>query len=141
MHTTTLVEQRAQEYEREHVEMKNKYVSISLLEEQCSGNEILEGLLQDMFDMSMRYTETVCRFEIAVSNGDTLDKISADVSRHNTHESTIDSINVLARTLKVFGIDSSWIRQVSASGRAGYGKFAITTAFELLMRKEDSDEQ
>ncbi len=136
MHTSALVEQRAREYSEEHVDMRNKYVSISLLEQQCSGNEILEGLLKDMFDMSVRYTETVCRFEIAVSSDDMLDKVSADVTRHNTHEATMVSINVLARNLKRFGHDSSWINAVSVSGRAGYGKFAITTAFELLMRKE-----
>ncbi len=119
--------------------VKNPYISFQELETLCEGNLILESCLSDFISLALRYAGTVCRFEQIITRGQESneegDREEIEKVRSTIHDSTIDSINILSRSLKANGLDSRWISTVSCSGRAGYGKFAILIAFEIARRK------
>lgn len=126
------------------MEFHNSYVSLEALEQSCQGNEVLEGLLKEVYDYCDRYAETLCRFEQIVNESRDADSGEARAEiervRGKTHDATIDAINLLARSLKKSGRDSSWIAKVAASERAGYGNFALTTALERALETERKKE-
>ena len=118
--------------------VKNPYISLENLESVCNGNETLEFCLKEVVQISLRYAETVCRFEQIVwrgqeSNEDDTRKEIESV-RTTVHDSTIDAINILARNLKKAGKDNDWITKLTTVGRAAYAKFAILLAFEDVLR-------
>jgi hypothetical protein len=96
--------------------------------------------LRDVAIYSLRYAETVCRFQQivlagAASNEDgTREEIER--VRTNIHDATMDTINILSRTMKRAGKDNSWIVKLTAGGRAAYGKFSILLAFELTLQNQ-----
>lgn len=118
--------------------VKNPYISFLQLETLCQGDELLEECLREVMNYSLRYAETVCRFEQIVARGQVSNEDDArkeiEQVRHNVHESTIDSINILSRVFKTKGLNDGWIVKVASCGRAGYAKFAILIAFELARR-------
>lgn len=119
----------------------NPYISFSKLEDLCKDDEDLKELLDQVVLYSLKYTETVCRFEQIVKNQEKDAEARKDIEslRTRTHDATIDAINILARTVKKKGKDNSWISRVNADGRPGYMKFAILLAFEYVLKCE-SDE-
>ncbi len=117
---------------------KNPYISFQELETLCQDNETLQMCLQDFANLALRYAGTVCRFEQIVACGQESneDGVREEIEhvRSTIHNSTIESINILSRNLRLFGIANSWIAKVVSGGRAGYGKFAILIAFEIARR-------
>lgn len=122
----------------------NLPISPEDLEKLCLGNETLELLYNQMISYCVRYAEDVLRME-RLYTAPLQDEIwrsemeELDRSRHDLHEATVDSINILSRNLKKFGKSNEWLRPLIAGGRSVYGKFAIGIAFSyylLLRRKE-----
>lgn len=117
--------------------LKNSFVSLSELEAECASDEDLRELFDNMVDYCLRYTETVCRFEeIALEGGSAFtgeERDEIERARTLVHDTTIDSINILARTLRKKGTDVSWNEKLL--NRADFMKFAILTAFEVVGRK------
>lgn len=124
---------------REGKHFANPYVSLVKLEETCKGNEILEERLQDFVLHALRYAETVCRFEqiVAKRTESTQDGSLAEIEtiRTRTHDATISSIDILARSLKKSSKVTEWYAMLAGS-RAAYGKFALLIAFEIVMRPQ-----
>ncbi len=129
----TLVAVKAQEMNG----YKNPYITLQSLESLCLGNETLEVCLRDVVISSLRYAETVCKFEQIVARGqqsnedDTRKEI--EHVRSTIHDVTISNINILARVLKQSGKDNKWVSVMAERGRAGYGKFALILAFEVAL--------
>jgi hypothetical protein len=117
----------------------NPFISLQSLEALCQGNETLEFCLKEVVIISLRYAETVCRFEQIIRRGqqsnedDTRKEI--ETLRTAVHDSTIDSINVLARNLRKAGKDNGWVKQLIAGQRPAYAKFAILIAFEVVLQE------
>lgn len=125
----------------EVVEISNPYTSLARLETECHRDEVLESCLDDVVAYSLRYAETVCRFEqIVIGEGQTANedgqREEIERVRSTIHDSTIDAINVLSRNMKKAGKDNSWISKLTNGGRAAYGKFAILIAFEAVLTNE-----
>ena len=120
----------------------NPFISLQSLEALCLGNETLEFCLREVVLISLRYTETVCRFEQIVLRGQASNEDDSrkeiETLRTAVHDSCIDSINVLSRNLKKAGKDNSWMKQVIAGNRPAYAKFAILTAFEVALQERRS---
>jgi hypothetical protein len=120
--------------------LKNPFISFESLDALCQGNETLEDCLRDMVTYSLRYAETVCRFEQVVARGQesNMDGTRAEIEqiRGTVHDATIASINILIRVLKKAGKDTTWSSKMVTGGRAAYGKLAILIAFEYVLRKE-----
>ena len=116
---------------------KNPYILLRDLEVLCSGNETLEECLHGVINLSIRYAETVCRFEQIVAQGQISNengmRKQIEEVRSTTHDTTINEINILSRVLKNQGKDNTWLKLIAASGRAGYAKFAILTAFQAVL--------
>lgn len=119
------------------------FISLKDLGSLCEGNEVLEVCLQDLVTLSLRYTETVCRFGQIVSKGQTSNEDGGreeiERLRSNTHNATISSIDILSRNLKNAGRDTKWMSVVKVNGRASYGKFAIFIAFEAVREAREKD--
>lgn len=117
----------------------NPFISLRDLESLCEGDENLEPCLRSMVSYSLRYTETVCQFEQVVMRGQVsnVDGERAEIERIRStiHDSTIDSINILSRSLAKAGKDNSWISRLVSGGRAAYAKFAILIAFEIATQE------
>jgi hypothetical protein len=54
-----------------------------------------------------------------------------DRNRHNLHEAMIASVILVSRELAKRKLDNEWMRDIVASGRAGYATFAMLTFFNL----------
>ncbi len=94
----------------------------------ASKNENVRIALKSMLAHCLRYTEDVAEMEkIALSIHDTNDETRAesDTKRTRSHDATIDSINIFARTLKKEGYPSDWLSWSPAKeNRPIYGSFA-----------------
>jgi benzoyl-CoA reductase/2-hydroxyglutaryl-CoA dehydratase subunit BcrC/BadD/HgdB len=134
LESSELLNGRLERMQQGNREIANPYVSLKDLEEACLGNEILEELLRDTIEYCMRYAETVCRFEQIVLQSTERDvandRAELAVVRTRVHDTTIESIKLLARTLRKSGKDSSWITKLV--DRPAFTKFAVLTAFEKL---------
>ncbi len=124
----------------EMVGFKNPFITLGNLEALCEGDEVLTDCLQTMVIDSLRYAETVCRFEQIVARGQVSnengDREEIERVRSSVHDTTISSINILSRTLSRKGKDNKWISKVAAGDRAGYGKFALMIAFEIVLHQK-----
>ena len=121
-----------------NTEILNPIVSLEKLEELCKGDEILENLLADALDYSVRYTEDVARFKQVEAQGSKAKESGvydeASKKRERTHNATIDALNILARNLTKRGRDGSWIDKLGGV-RAAYMKLALLLGFACLERK------
>ncbi len=117
-------------------------VSVDYLESLVLGNEDLVEVFEEMVINCLRYTETVCKFEIILMNDDEdRDKlIEIDNIRKTVHDVTIDSINILARSLRNQNLDVEWVDKFSGN-RAAYGRFAISLAFEKILKERKQNEE
>ena len=117
-------------------ECKNPFVSIEQLKADCSGNPLLQEILHDTLEQCDRYTETVLQFEQVILRGleANADGTRAEIDgiRKRVHDTTIEQINILARSLRKAGKNADWIAKVQEAHRAGYAKFALTTSFECI---------
>lgn len=116
---------------------KKPFISLQELETACGEDVSLQEALDDVIVCSLRYAESVCRFEqIVMSSESLVDGTREEIERVRStiHDSTIDAINLLSRTFKSLGKSNLWINAVAAQGRASYGKFAILTAFEVVLQ-------
>lgn len=116
----------------------NPFITLSELEELCNGNETLMYCFEGMILSSLRYAETVCRFEQIVRRGQTSNEDDTrkeiETLRSAVHDSTIASIDLLSRNLKKHQKNNDWIGKM-AGNRAAYGKFAILIAFEVVLQQ------
>ncbi|MFA6608757.1 MAG: hypothetical protein WCT07_02505 [Candidatus Paceibacterota bacterium] len=113
------------------------------LREQCEGNPILIKLYEQMIKQCKSYAHDVFSMmneqkiiEEMKSKGEDLEEAMAELRnidelRHNSHESLMDSINILSRNLAKEEKDISWMREVSSGGRATYAIFALLTFYSL----------
>lgn len=110
-------------------------VDLVYLESLCEGNELLEGLLKEMLDYCLRYTETSIRFQKALQELDNPEKAQEraelDMETKTVHDATIDSINIFSRALANAGKDNSWVAAISGH-RAAYAKFVFSFVFYEL---------
>lgn len=141
MHFSNEVPLVVTEKAHEALEVNNPYISLGQLEAECQGNENLELCLNEVLSHSLRYAETVCRFEqIVLGEGQKANedgqREEIELVRSTVHDSTIDAINILSRNLKKAGKDNSWISKLASVGRPAYGKFAILIAFEAVLTSE-----
>ena len=134
----TLVATKAQEMRG----FKNPFITLQSLESLCLGNETLEICLRDVVISSLRYAETVCKFEQIVARGQQSNEDGTrkeiEHVRSTIHDVTIANINILARALKAQGKDNKWISAVARGERAGYGKLALLLAFEVALNGRSS---
>ena len=123
--------------------VQNPYIPLRDLESLCSGDEILMECLRDVVSYALRYTETVCRFKQIVlggqHNNESGERKEIEKLRTGTHDAAIDSVNALSRTLKKLNLDISWMRRVTAEERAGYGKFLVILAFEVVLQSQPQE--
>ena len=119
--------------------IKNPFISLQSLESLCHGNETLEFCLREVVLISLRYAETVCRFDQIVRRGQESNEDDSrkeiEALRTAVHDSTIDSINVLARNLKKVGMENNWVSKLTVGQRPAYAKFAILLAFEIVLQE------
>lgn len=123
-------------------EILNSTINAENIKKECEGNDMLKKIFNDMKEYFYRYTETVFEYnEILTSglNDEELNKKFQEINKKRTiiHNATIDSVNILSRSLMKAGKDNQWIKEVGKS-RATYGKFAIiNTIRDLLKEKEE----
>lgn len=108
-------------------------VSLEELEKGVEGDVDLENLLDEVLDNCLRYTETVLKMRMILNNKDS-DEFAQEIAdssgqRTRIHNATIESIDILARTMKSRGRDNSWIQKLRpipfSDNRSVYGRFAI----------------
>lgn len=112
--------------------VSNPFIDLSSLKSLCQENETLSDCLRDFVQYSLRYAETVCRFEMIVLSGGSRAEI--DAVRSTVHDATIDAINILLRALKGAKKESKWASKLT--DRTAYGKFALLIGFEAVNTKE-----
>jgi hypothetical protein len=138
---TAVVSPEVADHAEKMGDIKNPYISLQSLESMCRGDGSLEYYLSEVISYSLKYTETVCRFEQIVLGGqesnENGEREEIEQTRSTIHESTIDAINALSRALKKADKDNEWVSKVSASGRAGYGKAAVLWAFEAARNHQN----
>ena len=125
----------------EHEDFKLLPISYEELEEECRSDDVLKELFTEMINNCILYTETIIKFQkIAIAMNDTSSKrelmddfSEIDAIRKVTHNTTIDSINILARNLKDKSKNSKWIGKLSGN-RAAYGRFAILITFARILK-------
>jgi hypothetical protein len=140
-HSVAEVENNTVSFENDRIASR-----IDAIRQSCEGNETLERLYEEMLDYCFSYAETVFRYN-ELFMGDITDPRTNEAlkdledERRRVHDATIDSINILARTLKKEGRDGSWIASLKDS-RALYGHFAlaVTCAFILKEKEENSSD-
>jgi hypothetical protein len=114
-------------------------ITLEELNIECSGDELLEELLEDTLKMCLRYTQTVFDMNVELGNSengvktDKYREISAQRGRIN--DTTMESIDILARTLKKVGKNSEWVNSFGGD-RSAYGRFAILLTFSRMKEKE-----
>jgi hypothetical protein len=124
---------------QEKTGLVNPFISFKSLETLCQGDETLDGCLREVVFDSLRYTETICLFKQIVARGqqsnedDTRKQI--EHTRSTIHDATIVSINILIRSLRAAGKDTTWATKMRQADRAGYAKFAILIAFEFVLKE------
>lgn len=116
-------------------------VDLAYLESLAEGDETLEGLLREMLDYCLRYTETAIRFQKSLEELDNPEKAKEradlDLETKTVHDATIDSINIFSRALAKVGRDNSWMAGIG-SHRAAYAKFVFTFVFYELAKSINS---
>jgi len=117
----------------------NPYISSADLKIACGQNETLMELYTNMVSNCVRYLISVCEFMLTNIDRDKQFQ-EIDMKRKVVHNSTIDSINILARNLKNAGKDNSWISKMLGN-RSAYAKFAQLIAFETIKEKEIGNEE
>ena len=129
------------------VRLSQLSISPQNLENLCKGNVELEQMFQEMLIKCLRYTEDV--FVLEQTNAEPAgsrdenwrtQREKADLDRHNLHEATMDSINILSRNLAKNGKSNEWLRPVAVNGRSGYSRFAIGFAFSYYLSLRESEE-
>ncbi len=113
-------------------------VNPEYLEEECEKNGILKELFGEMKKYCLRYTADVIRMEskIIEDGFGSVTKEEED-SRTRLHNATMDSIRILARTMKQEGIDTPWISDLT--DRSKFAKFAL--AFGMCLGAQSRDFQ
>ncbi len=123
---------------RQMTGFKNPFITLESLEELCQGDETLSECLNTMVVDSLRYAETVCRFQEIVMKGQesNMDNTRSEIERVRTtiHDAAMDSVNIFSRTLKRAGKGNEWISKLVAGGRSAYGKFLLFIAFEVALQ-------
>ena len=87
-------------------------------------NEAKKELWDDFVQRCVKYTKIRCDWEYM----DYQDRIDSDPGRTRTHDTVIDSINVLARLAKKEGMDCSW-REDLGEHRKRIGDFACFVTY------------
>lgn len=130
-------------------------VDISELEKLCANNEVLKKFFEKALEHFYGYTETVWDFQDIVDKkqrGELSDEeyreafASVDLTRTRSHDAMIDSVNILARAMKKFNLDASWISPLNdPSGKAvrtRYTKLALqTTYLKIIQAMSQEGEQ
>lgn len=110
-------------------------VPLKTLQSECD-TEILKELFENLIDNALRYAESVCRFQrIVMSTAGTFDadgeRQAIEDVRGSVHDSFMDMVNILSRTMVRAGKPTLW-RTLVGENRAALGRFALTLAFEHI---------
>lgn len=142
-HNIEMIEEVKHEAETAEKDHKFRLLPIQYeeLAEECERDEDLESLFRDMMDHCLSYTKSLIEFQrAALKRGGTEEigeneRISfgeLDKTRKIVHDSTIDSINILARELQKKGRNSKWVGNI-AGNRAAYGRFAVLMSYARIL--------
>ncbi len=125
--------------------IKSKFISPENLRELCSGDEVLESLLEDVFSYSQRYVQDVWEMDALnarLKTGEISREVwkeemdKEDLARTQLHNALIDSIGILSRNMGKRDIDNSWVKDFLGSdgklARTSCGAYAFVVLFELL---------
>ena len=122
-------------------------ITIERLKELCRDNEVLEKLLQQTVDSFYYYTETVCAYQRIFSQDITDEEVKEQLEhletiRTRVHNALIDNVGILARALKKFGKDYSWIEKLGPkTNRVAYGNLALENTFLQLLQLEETNKK
>lgn len=121
----------------------NPAISPEQLLKECEDNPILLKLYEQMIKQCQAYAHDVFSMmyeqkiieEMRTRGENTREAMlelgEIDKIRHNSHESLMDSINILSRALAKNGKDNSWMNEVVSGGRATYAVFALLTFYKM----------
>lgn len=124
-------------------------VDIEALREACAGNETLERFFQNMLEHFYGYTETVWEFQEVLdkkNRGELTETEykeefgNIDMTRHRSHEALISSVDILARAMKKFKLDTSWIIPLKDSPRIKYSILALQTIYLEIIKSMNQKE-
>ena len=117
-------------------------IDVEALREACAGNEALERFFQDVLDHFYGYSETVWEFQEIAEKSGRGELTEAEyreayknvvLSRTRSHDALLSTVNVLARAMKKFNLDSTWIAKLKdGSGqdvRARYSLLALQVTY------------
>jgi hypothetical protein len=115
-------------------------VPLESIKSQCDG-EILSQLFDNMLDLALHYTESICRFKRIVNKfGGSFDesgeRAAIEEVRGSIHDSFIVSVNVLCRMMLKAGKSVEW-RDRIGEDRAALGRFALTLSFEAIRSQNE----
>lgn len=121
----------------------NPAISPDKLHKECEDNPVLLKLYGQMIKQCQAYAHDVFSMmyeqkiiEEMRNRGENtreamLELGEIDKIRHHSHESLIDSINILSRAFAKNGKDNSWMSEVVSGGRATYAVFALLTFYKM----------
>ncbi len=110
-------------------------ITLQELEVACANEDLLQELLEEMKVSCVKYLKILCEFRIQTSNGPKAihdgEMNAIARTRGITHDTTIESIQILSRTMKKHGRDGDWIKPL-LNNRAAYGRFALLIGLEWI---------
>ncbi len=129
-------------------ELLTSSFSIESIKKECEGDEDLLMLYTEMIDHCGRYLEDVCllaELDIQIEEDNSrelrVERASIDEARKRLHDSTMDSIKILARNMQKRNKDVSWAKDFNPNDRSQYARFAITACYQEIQKflKEKSN--
>ncbi len=134
----------------EHV--RSKLISPQELRDLCEGDELLEALMEDVSDYSIRYAQDVWEMDELIkrykdgelSKEEWKEEMSnADADRTRLHNALIDSVAILPRNMRKKEVDNSWIKGFTdgtgSLARASCGTFAFMVLFDSLSKEQNHE--
>ncbi len=114
-------------------------VSLETIKSECD-DEVLKQLFEDMLDLALRYTESVCLWQRIVNeNGASFDehgtRQAIEATRTSVHDAFNDQVNILSRTMSRLGKSVEW-RDRIGHDRSRLGCFALSISFEYIKQNK-----
>lgn len=113
-------------------------VSLEEIESQCDV-EILKDVFENMLDLALRYTESICAFQrIMKQSRESLDPVgdrqAIESVRGSIHDAFNTSVDIVSRTMVRNNKKIDWRNRIG-DDRAALGLFALTLSFEYVKRE------
>lgn len=120
-------------------------VPLETLQSECDDG-ILKELFENMINMAMRYTESVCRWQRMVVEKETAfdehgTRQAIEDTRRTVHTAFIDHVKILSRTMVLHGKKIDWRDRIGKlEDRSAMGRFALTISFEYVRQLTEKEE-